>query len=982
MPLRGWRGGVVFFCAACLVSPGADLPNPHAFEGQRIVAVRFDPPSQPLTPAELSNILPLRPNTTYKANELQNAIRRLYATGRYDSIAAEGQPAPGGVAVVFHTTSQWFVGRVEVEGKIKSPPNAGQLAAASRLELGRPLGDADLQNATAAVQHLMQQNGFYNAQIKSQTWRDNTHQQVHIRFTVDPGKRAKFDTPVIAGDPKIKAEDLAKATHFHRFLIPGYKQVTEERVERGVQGIRRRYQKDHRLMATVRVKERKYEPGTNRMVTTFDVSGGPKVELKAVGAKISGSKMKKYVPVFDEGAADRDLLVQGAHNLRDYFQNEGYFDVEVDFQQKQVSPDHEQIVYVINLGRRQKLVKVDLQGNHYFDDRTITERMYVQPAGMLRLRHGRYSAGFVRRDEATIKSLYTSNGFGKVNVKFQTIDDYKGKPDEMAVVVRIDEGQQIVVSDIQVTGIQQLNPDQIVPMLASVKNEPFSQTNVAMDRTFILELYNNSGFPDATFDWTQKNGPGANQVSLHYTINEGKRRYVRDVLVAGMEVTNPRLTRPAMHIHAGQPLALNGMTDTQHNLYNLGVFEKVDTAIQNPDGDTQDKYVLYQLEEGSRYHLAVGFGAEIAKIGGSSTSYANPAGATGFSPRLSVDASRLNMWGLGHTLNFKGRLSTLEQFASLNYLAPRYRNVAGRNISVTGTYDDSRLVRTFTSKRVEGAVQLSQELTRATTVLWRYDLRRTTISDLKISPLLVPLFQAPARIGMIEGSLINDRRDDPTDAHRGIYTTLNSGLAAGPLASHTDFGRFLFTNSSYYTIHGDYVLARRIEFGWIAPFNRPAGVSSADVIPLPERFFGGGSTSLRGFPDNQAGPRDPLTGFPLGGNALLIHNTELRFPFIGDNIRGIIFHDMGNVYSTLGDISFRIHQKNLNDFNYMVHAVGFGIRYRTPLGPIRVDLAYSLNPPQFFGFKGTPQQLLSNTAPRVQQGISHFQFFISIGQAF
>ena len=116
-------------------------------------------------------------------------------------------------------------------------------------------------------------------------------------------------------------------------------------------------------------------------------------------------------------------------------------------------------------------------------------------------------------------------------------------------------------------------------------------------------------------------------------------------------------------------------------------------------------------------------------------------------------------------------------------------------------------------------------------------------------------------------------------------------------------------------------------------------------MPLPERFYGGGSSSHRGFPDNQAGPRDLKTGFALGGNALLFHSTELRFPFLGDNITGVFFHDLGNVYSDLGSISFRYKQRDLTDFNYMEHAVGFGVRYRTPVGPIRLDLAYSLNPP-------------------------------------
>jgi outer membrane translocation and assembly module TamA len=188
----------------------------------------------------------------------------------------------------------------------------------------------------------------------------------------------------------------------------------------------------------------------------------------------------------------------------------------------------------------------------------------------------------------------------------------------------------------------------------------------------------------------------------------------------------------------------------------------------------------------------------------------------------------------------------------------------------------------------------------------------------------------------------------------------------------------------------------------ILAFNAPAGVTEQESVPLPERFFGGGADSLRAFPYNEAGPRDTgaslvpggpssqPTGFPLGGNALFVNNVELRFPLIGQNIQGVVFHDLGNVYSSLDAVSLRFHQRNMQDFNYAVQDVGFGIRYRTPVGPIRGDFAYGLNPPSFVGFKGTPLQLLGcnpNAPPAgvcqgVPQSISHFQFFISIGQTF
>ena len=145
----------------------------------------------------------------------------------------------------------------------------------------------------------------------------------------------------------------------------------------------------------------------------------------------------------------------------------------------------------------------------------------------------------------------------------------------------------------------------------------------------------------------------------------------------------------------------------------------------------------------------------------------------------------------------------------------------------------------------------------------------------------------------------------------------------------------------------------------------PPQTTPVTVIPLPERFFAGGGTSLRGFALNQAGPRDS-TGFPFGGQALLAFNQEFRFPmrlpYIGTALSGALFYDGGNVYSRLGRITFRssspkpifnpanplVCQYNCtNELNYFAHTVGIGFRYSTPVGPIRIDLGFPINRPRF-----------------------------------
>ncbi len=219
-------------------------------------------------------------------------------------------------------------------------------------------------------------------------------------------------------------------------------------------------------------------------------------------------------------------------------------------------------------------------------------------------------------------------------------------------------------------------------------------------------------------------------------------------------------------------------------------------------------------------------------------------------------------------------------------------------------------------------------------------------------------------------------------------STFDLGVAAGIFGSQASFSRLVVQNSSYYQFHKRrWVFARSTRIGVENPYG------NTDTAPLPERFFAGGSTSHRGFGINQAGPRDLATGFPVGGEAMFVNNIELRtpplpFPWVGNNLSAVLFHDMGNVFTTAGDMAsnfFKYSQPNrescLNpalatcNFNYVSHAIGSGIRYRTPIGPVSFDIGYNLNPPAF----PISQPTTGNPSAQV---LKHLNFFFNIGQTF
>ena len=429
------------------------------------------------------------------------------------------------------------------------------------------------------------------------------------------------------------------------------------------------------------------------------------------------------------------------------------------------------------------------------------------------------------------------------------------------------------------------------------------------------------------------------------------------------------------------------MLATQRRLYDLGIFSQVEVAIQNPNGTESRKNLLIDVEEARRYTMKLGLGAEVARFGRSPVP-TNVQGNNAFSPDFSFEISRLNVWGRPHTLSLISRFSTLQKRAGLSYTATRFLYREGWEASVRTFYDETFNVLTFTARRVEGSVQFQDKMSRTTALFYRYSMSRVTVDTdtLRISPALFPILARPVWVGMLSQTTVRDTRDNPADSHQGMFTSADFGIAAKATGSQASFVKMLFQNSSYYRLGKIMVLARSSQFGAQTALGagRPVVIQQAvggqpaqeiftNEIPIAEHFFSGGGNSHRGFAVNQAGPRDPATGFPLGGNALLLNSVELRFPIWGENVGGVLFHDMGNVFAHISDFSVRQHQKSPEDFNYISHAVGFGLRYRTPVGPVRLDLGYNLNPTRF---------LIQTGGSATGQSLTRWQFLFSIGQNF
>lgn len=949
------------------------------WSGRPIHAIEVEGGDWLLVPEDRDRaIASLRLGDPLSLRNVSTAIERLYLTGRFADIAVDAREQNEGVAIRFIIEPAAFIRNVVVLGA-EDPPTSSQLANATKLQLGERFEQNALRQSTEGLLERLRANGFYLAKVVPEVT-PHEKQQVDITFRIETGDRARFTTPTIRGTPQKPVEEVVESTRWQKFFsFMGWKEVTETRTAQGLERARRAYQKRDYLMARLTLEQMEHRPADNVAVPSIRVESGPKVVVRTRGAKISRGRLRELLPIYQELTVDRDLLVEGKRELTEFLQSKGYFDAQVDFDMTSQGPDETIVEYSLFPGDRHKLVMIDISGNTYFNDATLRERMYVAPASLLRFRRGRFSQDYLRRDVNALRALYDSNGFRDVQVRTRVEDDYAGKENEVAVFFEVTEGAQWRVGALEIAGVDATTADDLRSMLQSTEGQPYSDLNVATDRDTILTYFFTNGFPDATLDVTATQAEEANRMNLKYTISTGRRQTVRDVLISGLRTTDPEIVKQRIILEPGDPLSLTSLVEGQRRLYDLGIFARVDAAVQNQGGESDNKYVLYRFEEASKISVTGGFGAQIARIGRGTPSFDTPAGTAGFSPRVSFGISRSNFLGVGHTLSLQGRLSNIQRRGLLTYLAPQFKGNDELSLTFTGIYDDLRDVQTFNSRRQEGSIQLSHRLTKANTSQYRLSFKRVTVTDLKITPELIPLFSQPVQLATVSTTFIQDRRDDAVDARRGIYNTLDLALASNFWGEpRTAFVRALGRNATYHRLGRELVFARSTSVGVMVRL-------SGDDVPLPERFFAGGANSHRGFPDNQTGPRDLLTGFPIGGKALLLNNHELRFPLIGDNIGGVLFHDAGNVYSEVGALTFRSSQRDLTDFNYMVHAVGLGVRYRTPIGPVRVDLAYSMNSPRFMGLQGSFEELLIPNNPNVRfvdQRINQFQFHFSLGQLF
>ena len=966
-----------------------------------------------------------------KSENVAASLRQVYATGLFDTVEVDAERAGDGVSLMFQGTPRMFIGVVSVDGAKGATVNT-QLQRASRLNSGTRFTKAKMVQAVAQMTLVLAENGYHESSITYDIKQDAGQQLVDVSFHVVSGSPARVGTVVVNGDSGMSLDSF----RHHAHLRIGAK-VDHETVSRALSGVLKEYRDQKRLEAEIKLESQTYSG--HRMNYTFTANKGPIVRVLVEGAPIEADQVKRLIPVFEEGTVDDDLLNEGNRRLRDYYQTLGYFDVKVDHNEQTVRPGEVAINFVVQLGSRRHVASVTVDGNHYFDATTLEELLNVREASVLD-RHGAYSQALVSADISGLEMVYQNNGFSKVKITPETgLVEPPGnagrkhpKPEALKVVYHIDEGQQQRVDSVKLDGNDHVETEKLLALLNTETGQLVSPRNLAGDRDVLVTDYLSRGFDQARVEVEENDTSGdPSKVDVIFHITEGKQIFVRNVFMTGLHFTRPDTIARAITLHPGDPLNQTALLETQRNLYEFALFNEIDTAVQNPNGGETNKTILLQAVEARRWTLTYGAGFE-TQTGQPQNNCrgitfngvaCSPNGHTGISPRGLMSVTRNNLFGREQSVSIQGTYGLLEQKVNFIFQNPHLNGNRNFGLAFNGGYANSQDVTTYVASRLDAGFRITESFTaprsllsRANTFIYEFNFRRVKVaeSSLQVFPNFITQLATAVRVGGPGFTWIRDTRDSPIDAHRGTYTSFQEFLSAGPFGAEAQFNRLDLTNSSFYGFSKNrFVLARNTRYGQ----ERAFGAGNQRLLPLPERLYSGGATSMRGFSINAAGPRDPQTGFPIGGAGALINNTELRLPpptlpYFGNTVSFVLFHDMGNVFANSSDAwvsALRIHQPDRDlckqpqskeqpnppfpqppgppnstgptstcSFNYFSHAPGLGMRYHTPVGPVRLDFSYNLNPPIY---PVTYDYAHPSDVPHVGEA-SHFNFFFSLGQTF
>ncbi len=1005
----GWRAGAVAlaafsFVATTLIQAAAQTEtsqpaaNPSkeisasapaagqtfsSYEGQTVASVLLA--GQPdLNPSEYTSLMAQKPGEPFSAAKVEQTAEALKAAGKFQQVRTQVSAEAQGVQVMYVLEPAVYFGIYQFPGAERFAYS--QLIQVSNYPVQTPFNQHEVDRDGESLRHFFQQQGFFEAQVHPEVKVDTEHGIANVIFHVDLNRRAKFGSVSVQGAPDGQGPALEHrlTTIFARLrgtaIRPG-RQFNRATLTRAEHYLESRLQRQGYLGAQATLKGADYNPSTNRADIDYAIKPGAKTRVEISGARVWGWTRRDLLPMYQGVGVDPETVQEGQQALASHFQARGYFDVEVNAQLK-AEQGQDVVIYRIKKNRKHRVTSVRISGNHALPDSKLTPGLAVRKKRLFS--RGAFSNDLVRTSVNNLTAIYRAEGFSAAKVT----SSVKRDRGNIEVSFGINEGPRDIVNEISIEGANTFPESQFAPQGLRVKaGQPYSQERVMQDRGTIMANYLRAGYLNASFreTATKVSRQDPHRINVVYHIYEGPRVATGSVITLGRRQTNMRLIRNNVAaIQPGKPLAASDLLSAGARLYDLtGVFDWAEVDPKREITTQSKEDVLVKLHEAKRNEFQWGVGFEVIERGGSIPSgtaalpnlppIGLPANfvtseSTFWGPRGTAIYTRNNLRGKGESISATAFAGRLDQRASLYYIDPNFRWGVWK-ATTSGTVERNEENPIYSAQILTAGEQFQRTIDHAQKNLFsvRYSYSKTDLTHVLLAQL-VPPQDEHVKLSTFAANLTRDTRDNAIDAHRGMFGTIEFDIDSSKLGSNVDFVKLTGQAAFYKEKFHHIVWANSIRIGSADAFN-------GSFVPLSETFFTGGGNTLRGIPLDSAGPQRTIflcpTGttscnvtapFPTGGNQLLLLNSEARIPLsaIMKNLGVAAFYDGGGVFQPTTAVS-------VSNFSSLYsNSVGGGLRYSSPVGPIRFDVGKDLN-------------AIPGTSPPQRYSV---QYFVSIGQAF
>lgn len=964
------RAAVLLLLLAALpVRPALAQSAAETYAGRPIASIRVSLEGQPADDDALVELVETRAGQALSMIAVRESIARLYSLGRFQDVQVEATEAGnGGIALHYDLIPIHAVERVEFRGSLGLPEGLVRRTVEERFGRTPEIGRAT--EVEQVLERLYQDRGYFRASVRAAaTELENPHRTI-LTFEITPGPQARIGAIEVDGDPLMPRDAFLSRLD----LAPG-RPYARESLQSRLTEYADRLKARGRLQATANHTARVAEDGRTADVV-LDVQPGPVVTVTFQGDPLPKDRREALVPFEREGSVDEDLVEDASRRIREYLVQQGHWKADVLVDRRQFG-DELAIVFTV---RRGPLYRVAAEGVRVTGNASIPIEE-IRPLVVL-APDAPYVSSYLDAIRGAVLRLYRTRGFAWVEVKTSEEETGAG-PGEGRVRpgIEISEGPRAVIGQISVSGTQALGERDVRRVLELQPGAPYYEPTLRADRDAVELEYRNLGFAGVEVTLVPTLADDRSRVDLAFQVVEGPQTLIDHVIIVGNRRTEEEVIRRELLLKPGAPLGLRDLLESRRRLSQLGLFRRIDIRELN-HGPSTRRDVLVTVEEAPATTVGYGGGLELSRRLRASGPGGQAQERLELAPRGFFDIGRRNLGGKNRSISLFTRVSVRPKDA------PDDPDADGRGFGfseyrIVGTYREPRAFSTNADFSLTGAVEqgvrssfnfarkgvtaeVGRRLSSTVRGGLRYSFGTTRTFDERLSDeeqAAIDRLFPQVRLSMFSALITRDTRDDVVEPTTGTLLSAESSTASRTLGGQVGFIKTYMQGLWFTTLPRArrVVFATRGSVGLADGFPREAdpldpAARPIEDLPASERFFAGGDTTIRGFALDTAGVAKTISprGFPRGGNAVLIMNGELRVP-VWREIGAAFFVDGGNVFERVTDF----------DFAELRGSLGFGVRYRSPIGPIRVDLGFKMDRREFAGV----------LEPRT---VLHF----SIGQAF